>query len=51
MLSPILRTYTNPDADDNVVTASVPHVMYYAPNVTNDEVGGSQPAPGAKYPF
>jgi hypothetical protein len=51
MLSPILRTYTNPDADDNVVTASVPHVMYYAPNVTNDEVGGSKPAPGAKYPF
>ncbi|MDF2191238.1 hypothetical protein [Paraflavitalea sp. CAU 1676] len=51
MLSPILRTYTNPDANDNVITASVPHVMYYAPNITNDEVGGSKPAPGAKYPF
>ena len=51
MLSPILRTYTNPDENENVITASVPHVMYYAPNVTNDEVGGGKPAPGAKYPF
>jgi len=51
MLSPILRTYTNPDENDNVVTASVPHVMYYAPNVTNDQVGGGKPGPGAKYPF
>jgi hypothetical protein len=34
MLSPILRTYVNPDASDNVVTASVPHVMCYAPNVS-----------------
>lgn len=51
MMSPILRTYTNPDADDNVITASIPHVMYYAPNVTNDEVGGGKPAPGASYPF
>ena len=24
MLSPILRTYTNPDANENIVTASVP---------------------------
>lgn len=51
MLSPILRTYTNPDVNDHVITASVPHVMYYAPNVTNDEVGGGKPGPGAKYPF
>lgn len=51
MLSPILRTYTNPDENENVVTASVPHVMYYAPNVTNDDVGGGKPGPGAKYPF
>ena len=39
MLSPILRTYVNPDADDNVVTASVPHVMCYAPNVSTKEIG------------
>jgi hypothetical protein len=39
MLSPILRTYVNPDANDDVVTASVPHVMCYAPNVTTKELG------------
>jgi hypothetical protein len=39
MLSPILRTYTNPDDSDNVVTASVPHVMCYAPNVSTTEIG------------
>ncbi len=50
MLSPILRTYTNPDENDNVVTASVPHVMHYAPNVTNADVGG-KPEPGGAYPF
>lgn len=51
MLSPILRTYTNPDADENVITASVPHVMYYSPDVTNHDVGGMQPTPGGAYPF
>jgi hypothetical protein len=39
MLSPILRTYVNPDESDNVVTASVPHVMCYAPNVSTAEIG------------
>lgn len=40
MLSPILRTYLNPDENDKVVTSSIPHVMYYAPNVSNEEMGG-----------
>ena len=39
MLSPILRTYVNPDDSDTVVTASVPHVMCYAPNVSTSEIG------------
>lgn len=39
MLSPILRTYANPDADDTVVTASVPHIMCYAPNVATKDIG------------
>jgi hypothetical protein len=39
MLSPILRTYVNPDEDDKVVTASVPHVMCYAPNVMTKDIG------------
>jgi len=44
MLSPILRTYVNPDANDLVATAIVPHVMHYAPNVSNEEVGGANPS-------
>src|SRR5579863_3527990 len=45
MLSPILRTYVNPDANDGVATSNIPHVMYYAPNVSNDEMGGAMPTP------
>jgi hypothetical protein len=44
MLSPILRTYVDPDKDDTVYTASVPHVMYYAPNVSNEDIGGTPPS-------
>src|SRR5216684_1826953 len=51
MLSPVLRTYSNPDANDTVLTANVPHVMYYAPNVSNQDIGGAQPKPGSLYPF
>jgi hypothetical protein len=45
MLSPILRTYVNPDQNEDVATANIPHVMYYAPNVTNQEVGAATPTP------
>src|SRR5713101_1849163 len=45
MLSPILRTYVNPDENEDVATANVPHVMHYAPNVSNDEVGAAIPNP------
>lgn len=51
MLAPVHRTYTNPDADDNVVTLNLPHVMYYAPNVSNEEFGGDLPSPDSPYPF
>ena len=47
MLSPILRTYTNPDVDGSVATSNIPHVMHYAPNVSNEDVGGAFPAPEA----
>jgi hypothetical protein len=43
MLSPILRTYVNPEQNDNVATANIPHVMHYAPNVSNEDVGGAIP--------
>jgi hypothetical protein len=45
MMSPILRTYVNPDNNDDVATANVPHVMHYAPNVSNEDVGGAIPKP------
>jgi len=40
MLSPILRTYFNPEESDKVMTMNYPHVMYYAPNVSNEDIGG-----------
>ena len=43
MLSPILRTYVNPEENENVATANVPHVMHYVPNVSNEDVGGARP--------
>jgi hypothetical protein len=49
MLSPILRTYWNPEETDEVITMSYPHVMYYAPNVSNEDIGGGKL--GGMYPF
>ncbi len=49
MLSPILRTYFNPDEGETVGTLNIPHVMYYAPNVSNADIGGGKL--GGIYPF
>ena len=50
MLSPILRTYWNPEESDAVkTTMNYPHVMYYAPNVSNEDIGGGKL--GGLYPF
>ena len=49
MLSPILRTYWNPEENDSVITLNIPHVMYYAPNVSNKDIGGGKL--GGMYPF
>ncbi len=49
MLSPILRTYFNPDEGETVGTLNIPHVMYYAPNVSNEDIGGGKL--GGVYPF
>ena len=42
MLSPVLRTYFNPDESDGVTTANFPHVMYYAPNVSAEDIGAGK---------
>jgi hypothetical protein len=49
MLSPILRTYFNPEEGERVLTMNYPHVMYYAPNVSNKDIGGGKL--GGMYPF
>jgi hypothetical protein len=43
MLAPILRTYVDPEHGDRVATSNIPHVMHYAPNLTNEDVGGTMP--------
>ncbi len=50
MLSPILRTYWNPEESDKAVTINYPHVMYYAPDVSDKDIGGA-PKRGGLYPF
>ena len=42
MLSPVLRTYFNPDEGDRVLTANFPHIMYYAPNVSDEDIGAGK---------
>src|SRR5439155_24079195 len=49
MLSPVLRTYFNPEESDRVLTANYPHVMYYAPDISNDDIDGGKP--GGMEPF
>jgi hypothetical protein len=49
MLSPVLRTYVSPEESGSVVTLNIPHVMYYAPDVSNQDIGGGRP--GGMYPF
>ena len=50
MVAPLMRTYPNPDpSDKTVATFSMPHFMFYAPNLTNRDIGGA--APPSPYPF
>lgn len=49
MLSPVLRTYFNPEESEGVATVNLPHVMYYAPGVSNEDVGAGKL--GGMYPF
>jgi hypothetical protein len=49
MLSPVLRTYVSPEESDRVTTINFPHVMYYAPDISNEDIGGGKP--GGMDPF
>jgi hypothetical protein len=47
MLSPVMRTYIGPSAHEPT-TMMAPHYMFYAPNVTDADIGGR---PGGDGPF
>jgi hypothetical protein len=50
MIAPLMRTYPSPDpADKTVATMSMPHFMFYAPNLTDKDIGGFPPP--SPYPF
>jgi hypothetical protein len=49
MLSPVLRTYFDPDNNDGVTTVNFPHVVYYAPDVSGEDIGAGKR--GGMYPF
>jgi hypothetical protein len=53
MTAPLMRTYMSldPNDKDSVMTMSMPHVMYYAPNITQSNVGAQPCPPCAPYPF
>lgn len=53
MTAPLMRTYISldPSVKGPVMTMSMPHVMYYAPNVTDAQVGGIGCPPCVPYPF
>lgn len=53
MTAPLMRTYMSLDPNDKsaVMTMSMPHIMYYAPDVTDSKVGGLGCPPCAPYPF
>ena len=51
MLAPILRTYVSSDQNEEVETATIPHIMHYAPNVSNEDVGGALPTAERMHSF
>ena len=39
MLAPVMRVYTGKPGDKNVMTMNMPHYMFYAPYITDADVG------------
>jgi hypothetical protein len=46
MLAPIMRTYVGGDNNKHVGTFSMPHYMFYAPYMTESDIGGNSPSGG-----
>ena len=51
MTAPLMRTYMDPRDKSTVMTMSMPHVMYYAPNISVSDVATLPCPPCAPYPF
>jgi hypothetical protein len=53
MTAPLMRSYMSLDPKDkeSVMTMSMPHIMYYAPNTTAADIGSMPCPPCAPYPF
>ena len=49
MLAPVLRTYADAEQGGSVLTIDFPHVMYYAPDVSDADIGAGKI--GGIYPF
>lgn len=48
MLAPVVRTYVDPDRSNLIATWNVPHYMFYAPGVSNEQIGGKA---RSEYPY
>jgi len=45
MLAPVMRVYTGKPGDNNVSTMNMPHYMFYAPYITDSDVGTNPNSP------
>ena len=46
MLGPVMRAYPGTPADPRVITMTMPHYMFYAPYMTEANIGGNSPSGG-----
>ena len=42
MLSTVLRTYFDPEKNDDLLTVNYPHVKYHAPHVSSEDIGAGK---------
>lgn len=49
MMAPIMRVYTGNPGDDTVMTMSMPHCMFYAPYVTESDLGIDKDSPNGPW--
>jgi len=49
MLAPIMRVYTGKPGDETVMTMNMPHYMFYAPYITDQDVGTNPNSPNGPW--